>query len=89
MNDFRGRRRGVSGDLITIARSPDFNPLEFFTWSILEPRVLATPHTSLESFEVKLQREWEAIPQEHIRAACNACVNRLKAVVRNKHGYIK
>ncbi|KAF2358360.1 BESS motif [Trinorchestia longiramus] len=63
------------------ARSPDLNPLDFSTWSILETRVLATPHTSLQSLKAKLQREWEAIPQEQIRAACHAFVNRLKAVL--------
>ncbi|KAF2368482.1 hypothetical protein FHG87_000766 [Trinorchestia longiramus] len=58
------------------ARSPDFNPLDFSIWSIWEPRDLATPHTSLESLKAKLQREWEAIPQEQMRAACDAFVNR-------------
>ncbi|KAF2343869.1 hypothetical protein FHG87_025375 [Trinorchestia longiramus] len=66
------------------ARSPDLNSLNFSTWSILETRVLPTPHNSLESFKAKLQREWEAIPQEQIRATCDAFVNRLRAVVRNK-----
>ena len=71
------------------ARSPDLNPLDFSIQSILETKVSATPHTSLESLKLKLQKEWEAIPQEHICAACNAFVDRLKAVVSNKGGYIK
>ncbi|KAF2368993.1 hypothetical protein FHG87_000247 [Trinorchestia longiramus] len=64
--------------------SKDLNLLEFFIWFVLETRVLATPHTSFESFKAKLQMEWEAIPREHIRTACNAFVNRLKALVRTK-----
>ena len=39
--------------------------------------------------KIKLQKKWEAIPQEHIRATCNAFVDRLKAVVRNKGSYIE
>ncbi|KAF2359026.1 hypothetical protein FHG87_010219 [Trinorchestia longiramus] len=70
-------------------RSPDLNPLNFSIWSILETRVLATPHTSLESLKAKLQREWKAIPQEQIRAACDTFVNRLEALVRNNGGYIE
>ncbi|KAF2344942.1 hypothetical protein FHG87_024302 [Trinorchestia longiramus] len=70
------------------ARIPDLIPLDFSIWFILKARVLATPHTSLESFKAKLQREWEAIPQEQIRVACDAFLNRLKAVVRYKAGYI-
>ncbi|KAF2344970.1 hypothetical protein FHG87_024274 [Trinorchestia longiramus] len=71
------------------ARKSDLNPLDFSILSILETRVLAVPHTSLKSLKAKLQREWEAIPQEQIRATCDAFVNRLKAVVRNKGGYIE
>ena len=71
------------------ARSPDFNPLDFSIWSILEDRVSATPHSSLASLHAKLLKEWEAIPQEHMRAACDAFVGRLKAVIRNKGSYIK
>ncbi|KAF2361319.1 Armadillo [Trinorchestia longiramus] len=41
----------------------------------LETRV---PHTSLESLKAKLQREWEAIPQEHKRAACDAFTSGLE-----------
>ncbi|KAF2344906.1 hypothetical protein FHG87_024338 [Trinorchestia longiramus] len=56
------------------ARSPDINPLDSSIWFILKTRVLANPHTSLESLKSKLRREWEAIPQEQIRAACDAFV---------------
>ncbi|KAF2353638.1 hypothetical protein FHG87_015606 [Trinorchestia longiramus] len=65
---------------VWLARSPDL---------ILETRVLAIPHTSLESLKAKLQREWEAISQEQIHAACDAFVNRLEAVVRNNGSYIE
>ncbi|KAF2348113.1 hypothetical protein FHG87_021132 [Trinorchestia longiramus] len=58
-------------------------------WFILETRVLATPHSSLEPLKVKLQREWEEIPHEQIRTACDAFVNRLSAVVRDKDDYIE
>ncbi|KAF2353921.1 hypothetical protein FHG87_015322 [Trinorchestia longiramus] len=71
------------------ARSPDLNPLDFSIWFILQTRVLATPHTSLKSLKAKLQKEWEAISQEQIRAACDAFVNRVKPIVRNKGGYFE
>ncbi|KAF2365370.1 hypothetical protein FHG87_003875 [Trinorchestia longiramus] len=71
------------------ARSPDLNPLDFCIRSILKTRVLVTPHISLESLKAELQREWEVIPQEQIRAACDTFVNRFKAVVRNKSRYIE
>ncbi|KAF2359853.1 hypothetical protein FHG87_009385 [Trinorchestia longiramus] len=70
-------------------RSPDLNPLDFSICSIVETSVVVTPNTPLESLKAKRQRECEPIPQEQIRAACDAFVNRLKAVVRNKGGYIE
>ncbi|KAF2367070.1 hypothetical protein FHG87_002173 [Trinorchestia longiramus] len=54
--------------------------------SILDARIVATPHTSFESLKAKLQRDWEAFPHELIRNACDAFVNRLKAVVVAKLG---
>ncbi|KAF2351637.1 hypothetical protein FHG87_017607 [Trinorchestia longiramus] len=71
------------------ARSPDLNSLDFSIQFILKTRVLATPYISLESLKAKLQREWETISQEQILAACDAFVNRLNVVVRNKGGYIE
>ena len=68
------------------ARSPVFNALDFSIWSILEAKVSACPHTSLDALKAKLKKEWDAIPKEQIRAACDAFVGRLKAVVR---GYIE
>ncbi|KAF2364675.1 hypothetical protein FHG87_004571 [Trinorchestia longiramus] len=70
-------------------KTSDLNPLDYSIWSILETGVLATHHTSLESLKAKLQREWEAIPHEQIRAVCDAVVNRLKVVVHTKDGYIE
>ncbi|KAF2365402.1 hypothetical protein FHG87_003846 [Trinorchestia longiramus] len=84
-----GRAQGTLSNVVFTVRSHDLNPLDFSIWSILETWVLATPQTSLESLKVKLQREWETIPQEQIRTTRDAFVNSLKAEVRNKGGYIK
>ena len=51
--------------------------------------VSACPHSSLDPLKAKLKKEWNAIPQDQICAACDAFVGRLKAVVRNKGGYIE
>ncbi|KAF2351789.1 hypothetical protein FHG87_017456 [Trinorchestia longiramus] len=52
------------------ARSPELNALEFSIWFILETRILAIPHSSLESLKVKLQKGWEAILEEQTPAPC-------------------
>ena len=71
------------------AQSPDLNPLDYSIWSILEKRVCSTPHQTLESLKAKLMKEWDAIPQEMLRAACNLFPDRLKAIVKNKGTYIE
>ena len=71
------------------ARSPDLNPLDYSIWSIMEKRVCSTPHQTLESLKAKLIKEWDAIPQETLRAACDSFPVRLKAVVKNKESYIE
>ena len=63
--------------------------MNFSIWSILEANVSACPHSSLDALKAKLKKEWDAIPQEQIRAACDAFVGRLKAIIRNKGGYIE
>ena len=73
----------ISKELLP-ARSPDLNPLDFSIWSILEAKVSACTHSSLDALKAKLKKEWDAIP-----GPCDAFVGRLKAVVRNKGGYIE
>ena len=70
-------------------QSPDLNPLDYSIWSILEKRVCSTPHQTLETLKAKLMKEWDATPQETLRAACNSFPNRLKAIVKNKGSYIE
>ena len=71
------------------ARSPDLNPLDFSIWSILETKACSSPHPTVEALKEKLVKEWTAIPQEKIRAACASFSKRLSAVVKNKGRYIE
>ncbi|KAF2364603.1 hypothetical protein FHG87_004642 [Trinorchestia longiramus] len=70
-------------------QNPDLNISDFPIWSILETRVLATLHISLESLKAEPQSKYEVIPQEQLRAASDAFVNRLKDIAHNKDGYIE
>ena len=56
--------------------SPNLNPLDYSIWSILEKRVCSTPHQTLESLKAKLMKEWDAIPQETLCAACDSYPDR-------------
>ena len=71
------------------ARSPDLSPLDYSTWSILENKVCSTSHPTVEALKARLLKEWAAIPQEALRAACASLTDKLKAVVKNKRSYIE
>lgn len=80
--------RHISADLWP-PYSPDANPMDFCIWSILEAKVCSKKHESVGSLKAHLLREWELIPQNTIRAACDAFLKRLKAIVRAKGGHIE
>ena len=63
------------------AKSPDLNPLDFSIWSTLETKTCSSPHSAVEALKAKLGKEWAAIPQETIRAACPSFSARLRAIV--------
>ncbi|KAF2886382.1 hypothetical protein ILUMI_01255 [Ignelater luminosus] len=72
-----------------ISNSPDANPMDYSIWSILESKVRAKKHASMDALKQSLKREWAKIPLEHIRAACESFPGRLKAIIHAKGGHIE
>ena len=66
--------------------SPDLNPLDYSIWSILEAKVNAQRHYTIESLKASLLREWDQLSIENVRAAIDVWPKRLKAVVNQKGG---
>lgn len=66
--------------------SPDLNPLDYSIWGILEARVNAKRHTSIEVLKATLLREWQNLSMENVRAAIDSWPKRLKAVIKKKGG---
>lgn len=66
------------------ANSPDANPLDFSVWGILKAKVGTKKYQSIDALKAALRREWDRIPQGHIRAACDAFIRRLRAIIRAK-----
>ena len=71
------------------SKSPDANPLDYCLWSILEAKVGAKNHRSLDEFKKSIVRECAKIPEDQVRAACNSFEDRLKAIVKAKGGHIE
>jgi inhibitor of nuclear factor kappa-B kinase subunit alpha len=66
--------------------SPDLNLLGYSIWSILEARVNAKRHFSLESLKNTLLKEWNNLSMNFVRAAIDAWPSRLEAVVKQQGG---
>jgi inhibitor of nuclear factor kappa-B kinase subunit alpha len=66
--------------------SPDLNPLDYSVWGVLEARVNAMIHRSLNSLKQKLIKEWDRLSMDYVRATIDALPKRLRAVVKAKGG---
>jgi hypothetical protein len=71
------------------SNSPDLNPLDFSIWSVLEQRVSATTHTSVESLKTALMRAWDKITMEELAACVENFEKRLRACIRAGGGYFE
>ena len=69
--------------------SPDVNPLDFCMWGLMEQRLNNLKPMSLDKFNCLLQKIWIEIPEEQVRAACEAFPRRLMAIVKAKSCHIE
>lgn len=69
--------------------SPDANPMDFSIWGILQAKVATKKYESVDMLKKAIVREWNRIPQAHVRAACNSFVKRLGAIIKCKGGHIE
>lgn len=64
--------------------SPDLNPLDFTIWGYMLSQLRNVKHLSLETFKTRLLQIWNDIPDEVVRASCNAFHSRLRAIFKAK-----
>lgn len=69
--------------------SPDLNPMDFSIWSILETKACSKIHHSVRELKQSLERAWEEIPQETLRAAVGDVKRRLQAVIKARGGHFE
>jgi len=66
------------------SNSPDLNPLDFSIWGIMQAELKDLPAMNLESFKTYILQIWDNIPDDTMRAACDAFNGRLRQVIKNK-----
>ncbi|CAD5207521.1 unnamed protein product [Bursaphelenchus okinawaensis] len=80
-------------DFITSAEwppySPDFNPMDYSIWSILEARVCCRRHQTLESLKQALIEEWDKLSPQDLRPIGENFVKRLRLCVAAKGGHFE
>uniref|UniRef100_A0A8R1IFH1 DDE_3 domain-containing protein n=1 Tax=Caenorhabditis japonica TaxID=281687 RepID=A0A8R1IFH1_CAEJA len=71
------------------ASSPDLNPIDFSIWGVLQNKVCARPHSSVEALKKTLGEEWDQLSIEYLRATVESYPRRLRAVIAAKGGRIE
>ena len=71
------------------ASSPDLNPLDYTIWSVLESRVNAEAHNSVESLKRAITEAFESLDQEMINRAIDDWPRRLNAVIAANGGHFE
>ncbi|KIH69023.1 hypothetical protein ANCDUO_00638 [Ancylostoma duodenale] len=71
------------------ANSPDLNVLDFSIWAMLEQKACHKRNTSVQVSRRCLEKAWNEIPQDHVRAAVEEYLKLLKTVIRTKGGHIE
>ncbi|KIH68032.1 hypothetical protein ANCDUO_01634 [Ancylostoma duodenale] len=68
---------------------PDLNILDFSIWAMLEHKACQKKTQLVQALRKSLEKAWNEIPQDPVRAAVEAYPKRLKAVIRVKGGLIE
>lgn len=66
------------------ASSPDANPLDFSIWGYMLSFLKDLKNITLPQFKELLQRIWDEIPMEVMRAACDNFPSRLRKIVKSQ-----
>ncbi|KIH66567.1 hypothetical protein ANCDUO_03106 [Ancylostoma duodenale] len=71
------------------ANSPNLNVMDYSVKAILEEKVCAKRHGSVDALKSSLKKTWEEIPQETLWAAVEFYTKCLKAVIKAKGRHIE
>ena len=68
--------------------SPDLNPMDYFTWGVIESRSNAVAHPNEKAQIVAIKRGFAELPHEQVVKAC-AGFRARKAFIDNDGDFIK
>ena len=85
---FPGRWIGRCGPIEWPPRSPDLTPPDFFLWGYLKDKVYGHSIANIDELKDVITTEFNAIPVEMCRAACENVALRLQACVDANGGQV-
>lgn len=80
---------GRGGRIHWPARSPDFNPLDFFVWGYVKHRVYLTQPTNMDNLRAKIIEAFQSITPEMLAATRNNFVKRMDLAIQENGGLIE
>ncbi|QQP55306.1 Uncharacterized protein FKW44_008449 [Caligus rogercresseyi] len=69
--------------------SPDYNPLDYFFWGIVENKTNKHAHNTLDSLRAAIVEEFANMKKDVVAKACGRFKHRLEMVVAADGGYIE
>ena len=69
--------------------SPDAAPLDYGIWGYVESKACATPHANVDALKSSVEKEWDAMPVDHVIKVCRAFRPRLEAMVEADGGHFE
>ena len=52
--------------------NPNFNPLDYAIWGVLDKKTSATSHPNIVSLKTAIEEEWNKMSEEFISKACKS-----------------
>ena len=69
--------------------APDNNPLDYAVWGLLDGKVRAIRHSSVDHLKASIAREWEDMSAAFIKKSCASFRGRLKALIEAEGGHFE
>ena len=69
--------------------SPDYNPLDYYVWGVLERESNKTHHNSVDSLKASIIEAMANMDKAHLIKACQRFCSRLEAVIEADGSWIE
>ena len=69
--------------------SPDLNPLDYFTWSVLEHATNRTSHNNVDFFKDTIKQEWNKLSPEYLKNTCASFRRRVNTVIEKEGRHLE